>query len=261
MLQFRVLGPIEVAAGSHTEHFKGRLQRSLLLVLLVNRGNLVQTESLIGEIWHGKHPGHVVNALQAHISRLRRRLQTLEGDSGPPRLLTDAVGYQLLVEDEELDAAVFERGVERIRAERTGDRAARALELRALLDLWCGPVFGGAVAGPLVQSVALRYEELRVSAFELLFDHELAMGQYHQIIPELYQLTAEHRFKERFHQQLIIALYRAGRQCDALEVYQCLRRDLAEDLGLVPSPAMRSFENAVLGHDRSLWAGQQPGLV
>jgi DNA-binding SARP family transcriptional activator len=272
MVMFRVLGPVEAASASKVEEFNGRLQRTLLLLLLVNRNNLVQTESLIGELWDGRHPGHVVNALHAHVSRLRRRLAALEPErecdrererkgeyQGPPRLHTEAVGYQLSVADHELDAVVFEQGIERVR---TSDYAPAlaCLELRRLLGMWSGSVFGGgASASWTLQAAATRYAELRISGLELLFDHELTLGRYTAVIPELAQLVAEHPFKERFHWQLMIALYRAGRQNDALDVYRRLRHRLGEDLGLVPSPEMRAFERALIEHDRILWDERAQG--
>lgn len=253
MMMFRVLGPVEAVADSRTAQFKGRMQRSLMLLLLVNRGNLVQIESLIGELWPGVPPSGVVNALQAHVSRLRRRLEALEPAKPQLRLRNDAIGYRLMVDDDELDAAVFEQGIGRMRLEALSDPEGAGVELRRLLGLWRGPVFGGSTTSPVVQAVAARYEESRIAGYELLFDCELASRRHNYVVPELYQLVAQHPFKERFHQQLMTALYRAGRQNDALEVYQGLRRRLADDLGLEPSPTMRAFEEAVLNHDDVLW--------
>lgn len=260
MLLFAVLGPVEVQSETDVEEFNGRLQRTLLLLLLVYRNSLVQTESIINELWGGRQPAHDVNALHAHISRLRRRLAALEyghkraaaGREG--RLRTDAIGYQLDVADHELDAIVFQQGIERVRGSAGTDPALDCLELRRLLGMWRGPVFGGGTysCSPL-QAAALRCTELRISGFELLFDRELTLGRHLSVIPELFQLVAEHPFKERFHWQLMIALYRAGRQHDALDVYRRLRHRLGEDLGLEPSPGMRAFERALINHDQILW--------
>lgn len=210
---------------------------------------MVLTETLIGELWAEQVPSHVENALQAHVSRLRGRLATLEPERTCVRLVTHPSGYQLLVEDDELDSAVFTRELERIRSEAAAGPAQRAKDLRRILALWRGPVLGGVTAGPLCQAATARYEESRMSALELLFDNELQNGNHANIIPELRELLSRYTYQERFGQQLMIALYRSGRQADALKVYRELWRKLTEELGLEPSPAMRDYERAVLNRD------------
>lgn len=253
MLGFRILGPVEIHTPAKDVRPRGSLQLTLLVALLVNARTMVPAEELIGELWNDAHPSRVENALQAHVSRLRQRLAALEPQAGSSRLITYPSGYRLMVDDEELDAAVFARGVERIRARAPDDDPpATALELRRILALWRGPVFGGLVAGDMCRSAAVRYEEMRLAALELLFDSELRNGGHMRIIPELRELLIEDSYKERFQQQLMVALYRAGRQTDALDAYRDLWRRLTEELGIEPSPTMRAYEQAILDQDPAL---------
>ncbi|HEX4725791.1 MAG TPA: AfsR/SARP family transcriptional regulator [Pseudonocardiaceae bacterium] len=249
MLTFRILGPLEISTPARTVRLRGSLQRGLLMVLLANARKIVSTESLITELWADTHPDNVENALHAHVSRLRQRLASYEPSSERSRLITYPSGYQLMVSDEELDACVFAARLDEIGGRRQDDPAAAVPELRLLLAMWRGQVFGGLAETPLCMAAGARYEELRLAALELLFDGELCAGNHLRIIPELREVLVEHSYKERFHQQLMIALYRSGRQADALDVYRELRRRLTDDLGIEPSPRMRGYERAVLDHD------------
>jgi DNA-binding SARP family transcriptional activator len=219
------------------------------MALLANSRKIVSTESLITELWADDAPDRVENALHAHVSRLRQRLASFEPLAGRSRLITCPSGYQLMVADDELDAAVFTRRLDEIGRRHADDPAAAVPGLRQLLAMWRGPVFGGIAGTPLCQAAAGRFEELRLATLELLFDGELCAGNHQRIIPELREVLVEHSYKERFHQQLMLALYRAGRQADALDVYRDLRARLTDDLGIEPSPRMRGYERAVLDHD------------
>jgi DNA-binding SARP family transcriptional activator len=252
VLSFRILGPLEIITEPRVLHPKGSLQSALLTTLLASARQLVPTDALIVELWGEQHPARVENALQAHISRLRRRLSALEPDGGESKLVTHASGYQLMVRDEELDASCFINGLEDIRGRAHSDPAAAARRLRCLLSLWRGSAFGSMPLGPLRQAASARYEESRVAALELLFEQELRDGNHAKIIPELRELLARYKFQERFRQQLMVALYRCGRQADALNVYRELWHRLSEELGLEPSPTMRQYERAILDHDPSL---------
>jgi DNA-binding SARP family transcriptional activator len=231
----------------------GPLQRKLLLALLVNSSELVLTDALISELWPHSPPARAENALQAHISRLRRRLMIFELDEEPPELVTHPSGYQLVVRDTDLDAAVFTARLEQVR-QREWPEPERAVEvLREILAMWHGPVLGGAgELGAICAAAASRYEESRLAALELLYDYELASGHHTRIIPELKQVLRQHLFQERFWQQMMIALYRSGRQADALSVYRELWHRLAEEMGLEPSPTMRGYERAILDRDPQL---------
>jgi DNA-binding SARP family transcriptional activator len=251
-MRFNILGDFEIQTATRTIHPSGSLERTLLVALLVSIRKVVPTGSLIEELWGGRHPARVENALQAHVSRWRRRLAALEPEARRPRLITHPAGYQLLVEDDELDAAVLTSLLERIRSWRGTDSRQTVIQLRSLLELWHGPTLGGVASGPICRAAAIRYEELRIAAWELLFDTELRNGNHSGIIPEVQDVLARHSFNERFWQQLIVALYRSGRQVDALNVYRQLRRKLTEELGLEPSPAMRYYERAILDQDPRL---------
>ncbi|MFD8996255.1 AfsR/SARP family transcriptional regulator [Streptomyces abikoensis] len=248
MLNFRILGAIEIGSPVGSLRPKGALQRSLLMAFLANASKLVPTQTLIDELWDCNPPERVENALQAHVSRLRRQLTALEPEVSVSRLITHPSGYRLIVEEDELDVATFLNGLERLRHQR-GPAAEIAREARGLLALWGGPAFGGFTGGPIAQAAASLYEESYLSALELLFDCELEDGNHQRIVPELRELLVKHPYKERFRQQLMVALYRSGRQADALDVYQDLRHQLSDDLGLTPSPIMREYERAVLEQD------------
>jgi DNA-binding SARP family transcriptional activator len=222
------------------------------MTLLASPRQLVSTEVLIVELWGDEHPGSVENDLHAHISRLRRRLNVMEPGTIDSRVVTHVSGYELIVRDEELDAAGFIKGLEELRDAARADPADLVLRLRRLLGLWRGRAFGSHERGPILQAASTRYEEHRIAAYQLLFDHELRNGNYSKIIPELRGLLARYEFHEQFWQQLMVALYRSGRQADALNVYRELKRRLSDQLGLDPSPTMRHYEQAVLDHHPSI---------
>lgn len=254
MMRFSILGDFEIQTPTRIVHPKGSLERVLLVTLLVRMRKVVPIASLIEELWGSQPPARVENALQAHVSRWRRRLGVLDPEMPRPRLITYPAGYQLLVDDDELDASVVTRRLERIRARPGGDPQQTVAELRSLLALWRGPALTGIVCGPICRAAAIRYEELLIAAWELLFDAELRAGNHTGLIPEIQDVLARHSFNERFWQQFIIALYRSGRQVDALNVYHKLRQRLTEELGLEPSPAMRYYERAILVQDPELLA-------
>jgi DNA-binding SARP family transcriptional activator len=251
-MRFNILGEFEIQAATQIVHPKGSLERALLAVLLVSFRKVVPTAALIEELWGGRYPARVENALQAHVSRWRRRLALLEPEALQPRLVTHPAGYQLLVDDDELDAAMVSHHLEGIRPRAAQDPQRAVTELRSLLGLWRGPALVGVACGPICRAAAVRYEELRIAAWEMLFDAELRSGNHTRMIPEIQDVLAHHSFNERFWQQFIVALYRSGRQVDALNVYRKLRRKLTEELGLEPSPAMRSYERAILAQDPRL---------
>jgi SARP family transcriptional regulator, regulator of embCAB operon len=252
MLRFYILGTLEIHTPTRVVRPRGLLQRALLVTLLARAQELVPAECLIGELWGEDPPARVENALQAHVSRLRSKLAALEPGAAASRLITHPSGYQLFVGDEELDAATFVRDLGRIRAGPAQDPSHVVRALRAMLSLWHGPVFGDAGNGPVRHAAAARYEESRIAALELLYDSELSCGNHRKIIPELQDLLAQFPFHEISSQQLMTALYRSGRQVDALGVYRTLSRRLNEEMGLEPSPAMRGYERAILDQDPAL---------
>lgn len=256
MLTFRVLGPLEVASERITVYPRGSKQGSLLATLLANPRQPVSSDALIIELWGEDYPSRVENDLQAHVSRLRRQLAAMEPAPHRSRVVTHVSGYELIVDDEELDAARFVTGVDEIRRASPEDSADAASRLRELLGYWRGQAFERLDRGPVCQAAAARYEEHRIAAYQLLFDHELRNHNYSRIIPELRDLLTQYEFHETFYQQLMIALYQSGRLSDALSVYRDLSRRLAEEFGIDPSPTMREYEQAVLAHDPLIGAQQ-----
>jgi DNA-binding SARP family transcriptional activator len=254
MLTCRVLGPIGIQAAGRSVEVRGAIQRTLLAALLVFGGRQVMTSSLMEELWGARPPSNAENALQAHVSRLRRRFGEAEPARTTPRLVSLPSGYRLLTDGAEIDADLFMRAMTEVRA-RPGMEPVDAIErLRYALSLWRGPAFGGVLGGLICQAATVRYEECRSAAFGLLFENELRLGRHAQIIDELSALLEAESLNERLCQQLMVALYGAGRQTDALALYRRMRERLTEELGIEPSPALRKVELAILSQDPLLEA-------
>jgi DNA-binding SARP family transcriptional activator len=249
LLRFKVLGPLEINTADKQIQVRGVLQRKLLRALLIRSCELVPSEALINELWGEEHPERVENALQAHISRIRRRLSLLEPDRESPRLRTHISGYQLIVSEDEVDAVWFLSNLERVRNRLDDDLPAAIRDLRGILESWRSPVLPEGEGGMICQAAVTQYEESRLLAVETLFDAELRVGNHAGIVGELRGILGRDRFHERFWQQLMTALYRSGRQSEALAAYQQLRRRLNDELGLEPSPSTSAFEQAILGHN------------
>jgi SARP family transcriptional regulator, regulator of embCAB operon len=227
----------------------------------MNEARAVSNESLIAELWGEDPPAHGPNALQAHVSRLRRVLAKLD-QSGEVRLRGVSSGYLLELGDRSsLDAHRFSRILSAIQQEPNLSPAEMNRKLLSALDIWRGPIFGGPLGGPICQAAATRLEEARAAALDLYFDNELKLGNHAKVIPELYELAESNSFNERLCEQLMVALYRAGRQTDALSTYQEMRRRMNEDLGVEPSPTLRMFEQAVLEHDPALRIGADHSAI
>lgn len=255
MMKFLVLGPIEIWSNHQCFELRGALQRAVLVTLLAGSGNFVLTDTLINELWGETQPRRAENALQAHVSRLRRELDKLDPERGLQSLVSLPSGYRLTLERDATDAMVFMRSVEdAICRPRSANPRDAVMQLREALPLWRGPVFGGAVGGPLCQSLAARYEQSRVTAIELLFDLELQTGRHSEIVAELYEVAESEPLNEKLCGQLMVALYRSGRQADALAAYRKMRVRLNEQLGIDPSPILQKYEQAILTQDPALWS-------
>lgn len=261
MLSFIVLGPIEIRTPNRVFRPQGTMMQTLLATLLACGERLVRTDALAEELWGATPPAKSDNALQAQISRLRRTLSRLEPDRSESRLITSLPGYRFAAHPAEVDALTFGRRIEEIRSGPDPDPRRDAARLRETLALWRGPVFGGLIGGTICQAAAARYEESRIAALQLLFDLELKAGGHARAVAELTELVGQNPLQEQFCGLLMVALYRSGRQIDALNVYRQLRARLDEELGVEPSPVLRRFELAVLNHDPLLMRPELPGEV
>jgi DNA-binding SARP family transcriptional activator/WD40 repeat protein/energy-coupling factor transporter ATP-binding protein EcfA2 len=253
-LEFRLLGPVEVWREGKPLRLGGERQRALLALLLLHANEVVPSARLIEELFGGDASETGVNALQVGISRLRRLLgesRTLNGERGV--LLTRPPGYLLRAEPEQLDVALFEQllGQGR-RSHATGDAAAAASTLREALALWRGPALADLALLEFAQPEIRRLEELRLSALMERIEADLALGRADEVIPELEALVEANPLQERLRGQLMLALYRSGRQADALDVYRQTRELLRNELGLEPSKALQELERSILRQEAAL---------
>jgi predicted ATPase/DNA-binding SARP family transcriptional activator/tetratricopeptide (TPR) repeat protein len=250
-MEFGILGPLEVrdGAGSPVRRVPGAKERALLADLLVNAGRVVSVDRLVEDLWGDHPPGNPANTLQGRVSALRRAL----GPAGARLVVTSPPGYRLAVDPGRLDAARFERLV----AEATALDAPEARATRLLeeaLALWRGLALAEFADQPWAQAEAARLEELRLAATEALVGRRLAVGGHAGLVGELEALVAAHPTRERPRGQLMLALYRSGRQADALAVYQDTRAVLVEELGIDPSPELQRLHQAILVQDPALEA-------
>jgi predicted ATPase/DNA-binding SARP family transcriptional activator len=221
----------------------GPKQRALLAELLLRRGSAVPRERLVDALWGERPPAGAVGSLQVYVHGLRRAV-------GADRLETRGNAYRVVVEPEELDVARFERllGQAREAMASAPDHADELL--RTALGLWRGDALGDLGDSP-VRAAAAGLEDLRLQALELRVDARLALGEHREVVPELEELISAEPYRERLREQLVLALYRSGRQQDALDAYQAARGAL-DELGVEPGPALRGLERAVLQHDPTL---------
>jgi DNA-binding SARP family transcriptional activator/streptogramin lyase len=249
-MRYLILGPLEVRDGDESVPVGGRQQRKLLAILLLHMGEVVSSDRLIDELWGSRPPGTAVKALQGYISQLRKRL-------GPATLETVGSGYRLRVEPEELDAGEFER---LLADARRLEREAAAMKLREALGLWRGPALAEFAYDDFAQREVERLEGLRHSCIERKIDLELALGYHDDLVPELEALVREHPLHERFRRHLMVALYRSGRQVEALDAYREAHAALREDLGLEPGDELQVLQRSILAHDDSLTPPQRVEL-
>jgi DNA-binding SARP family transcriptional activator len=241
-VDYRILGPLEVVDGDRTLTLGGPKQRSLLALLLLRANEVVATETLIDRLWDERPPSTAAKVVQVQVWRLRRAL-------GAEALVTRPPGYLLQVGAEEYDLARFEQLVGDARG---ASPAVAAGKLREALALWRGTPLADLAHEDFATAEVARLEELRVIALEQRVEADLALGQHGELVPELEALVGEHPYRESLHGQLMLALYRSGRQADALERFQALRRLLDEELGLEPGEQLKQLQKAILAHDPSL---------
>jgi DNA-binding SARP family transcriptional activator len=243
-MDFRMLGPLEVWDGDRRLDLVGSKRRAVLAFLLLHANEVVSIDRLIDQLWGEKAPRNAAAALQTHVSRLRKEL-------GPEVVATRAWGYVLRTEPGAIDLERFQRLV--AEADNLPARE-RAQQLREALALWRGRPLEDLAFEPALAKDIARLEELRLAVLENRIDADLEAGNHNGVVGELETLIAEHPLRERLRGQLILALYRCGRQAEALEVYRETRRVLADELGLEPSPELRELERAILRQDPALAA-------
>jgi DNA-binding SARP family transcriptional activator len=237
VVAYRLLGPLEVlAADGEPLVLGGQKQRGVLALLLLRANQVVSTESLIAALWGESPPRTTATSLQNVIVSLRKLL-------GPDALETRPPGYRLVADADAIDLARFERLVASARGLEPADQAER---LGEALALWRGEPLGDLSLETYVIGDVRRLEELRLSTIEARIDADLACGRYHELVSELEGLVAQEPLRERMRGQLMLALYRSGRQADALRAYQVARRDLLAELGLEPSPELQALHGQIL---------------
>ena len=234
-MEFRILGPLEVISDGQALDLGGAKQRALLAVLLLHPNQVVSRDRLIDALWEENPPNTAEKALQVHVSKLRKQL-------GRDRIVTKTPGYAIRVDQDELDIGRFERLVEE------GGRQ----QVAEALALWRGPPLADVAQSRFARQEIGRLEERRLTVLEERIETELALGRRADLIAELEALVAGHPLRERLRALLMLALYRAGRQAEALDVYQDARRALVEELGIEPGRELRELHQTILRQDPAL---------
>lgn len=250
MIQFQVLGPLKATAAGRELALGGPRQRRLLALFLLHRNEVVSVDRLLDVVFDGKPTPGAATTLRSYVARLRKVVADVEG---APTFVTRAPGYVMTLADDALDAARFERAVAEadVRAA-GGDVAGGAVVLRPALALWQGDAYAEFADEDWARPEAQRLGERRLVAHQRLIEAELAAGRAAELIPEIEALIDAHPTREGLWAQLMLALYRAGRQADALAAYQDLRVVLREELGLDPTPELVDLEARILAHDSTL---------
>jgi predicted ATPase/DNA-binding SARP family transcriptional activator len=248
-MEFSVLGPLEVRVDGRPVAVRGVKPRAVLAVLMLHANEPVSAERVALALWGEDAPAGAVKTVQVHVSRLRRALGETDA------LATTPGGYRLRVRPGELDAERFENHVAEGRRALAASRPEQAAgALRKALGLWRGPPLAELAGLPFAPAEIARLEEQRLAALELRVEADLAAGRHAELVGELQRLTSQHPWRERLHAQLMLALYRTGRQADALKVYRDARATLSDELGVEPSLELRQLEHAILTHDAAVQA-------
>jgi DNA-binding SARP family transcriptional activator len=231
-MEFRLLGPLELVKDGQVLVLRARKHRALLAVLLLEANRVVSAQRLIDALWEDEPPDTAQRVLQVYVSQLRKLV-------GKDRLETRAPGYLLRVEPDELDLSRF------LRLQEEG-------RLREALALWRGPPLAEFADQPFAQIDAARLEELRIACLEERIDRDLAEGRHDELVGELEALAREHPLRERLRRQLMLALYRSGRDAEALEAYRDARKVLVEEVGIEPRRELRDLQQSILNQDPAL---------
>jgi DNA-binding SARP family transcriptional activator/ABC-type glycerol-3-phosphate transport system substrate-binding protein len=250
-MQFRLLGPLEVRDGDRVPALGGPKQRTLLAHLLLQANRIVTSERLIDALWGDDPPETARNTLQTYIKHLRKAV-------GPERIEHRSAGYVLTADEGEVDALRAVSLIEEARGTAASDPAAAIARLREALDLWRGPALDDLADQVSLRPEISRLEELRMAAIEERVEAELTLGRHRELVPELESLIQLHPFRERLWGQLMVALYRSGRQADALTAYRRACDVLRDELGIDPSPELHRLQEQVLRQDAGLDLGAAP---
>ncbi len=254
-MRFGVLGALEVSDGEQHLSVRSIKQRSLLAMLLCHQGTVARSDVLIDALWGADAGDAGSTRLRLQLHRLRRTLGT------GAEITHRSTGYLLRAPLEAVDSWMFDRLVQQGRHALAAGRVAKGGDLlREALRLWRGPALSGLGDIPFLHRQATRLEEERLAALADRIDADLQLRRHADLIGELTVLVREHPLRERFRGQLMIALYRGGRQAEALEVYRDGRHILTSDLGLEPSPELRRLEAAILTSDSSLTPARPPAV-
>ena len=254
---FGVLGPLDVRFGTTAAEISSARQRTLLTALLVQANQVVSADRLAEIVWGGDPPTGARTTLRSYVMRLRRAV----GPVARARLHTREPGYLIEVADDELDLLVFRQ---RFQHGRRAERARRwqdcVREMTAALRLWRGEPLGDLPAQPQFGSVMSQLLETRLQALESRINAEIQLGRHNDVISELTELVAAHPLREHFVAQLMLALYRAGRQAETLDAYRTARRHLVDELGIEPSAELQTLHQRILENDPSL-SSSGPGAL
>ena len=235
-MDVHLLGPVEVVSDETSVALGGPKQRALLAMLALEAGSTVSVERLIDGLWGDDPPATAAKLVQLYVSHLRKAMAGCADDGA---IATRGGGYELRVGRHRVDAARFERLLAQGAA-------------REALSLWRGPPLGDVAKEPFAAPEIRRLDELRTAALEVAIDQDLEAGRHREVLPELESLLAREPLRERLHAQRMLALYRCGRQADALEAYRQARAALVEQIGVEPGPDLRRLHDAILRQDPSL---------
>ena len=251
-IEFRILGSVEAAGNGGPLGLGAPKPRALLALLLLNANTVVSRDRLVDALWGAEPPRSAVSSLQVYVHGLRRAL-------GADRIERHGTGYRLQLDPAELDLSRFERLVEAAAEALSAGRPVDATEdLRQALALWTGAPLADLAGEPVHEAEAGQLEERRLRALELLHDAQLALGRHDELVPELERLIAAEPYRERFRAQHALALYRSGRQVDALAACRAARELLVDELGIDPGPELQELERRILQHDPALAAPDAP---
>src|SRR6059058_4481928 len=248
-MEYRILGPLEVVDEGEPVALGRLKERLVLATMLLHANEFVARERLIDELWGESPPPTARKAVNVYVSQLRKVLVR----NGRDPITTADGGYRLEVDAERLDAARLQQLLATARERAAAGELEAAVELlRKALDLWRGPTLAGLLLESHGRDEIAQLDELRLTALMDRIDCDLALGRHEDVLGELHVLVGEHPLRERLRAQLMLALYRADRQAEALDAYQQARDVLVEELGIEPSPALQRLQQAILAHDPAL---------